>query len=80
MVPSQIREHLSRVPFKPLRICLSDGSSHSVHHPENAIVTQYDIAIAIEGESGGLPERLVFCDPAHVTRIEPLSDTAGTKS
>ena len=77
MIPSQIRAHLKREPFQPVRICLSDGSSHEVRHPENALVTQYDIAIAIEAENGDLPERMVFCDPMHVTRIEPLPDTTG---
>lgn len=78
MIPSQIREHLKRVPFRPLRICLSDGSSHDVRHPEHALVTKYNVAIAIGTESGELPERLVCYDPARVIRIEPVSDTAGS--
>ena len=72
MSPTQIRAHVRREPFRPIRICMSDGASYEVHHPENALVTRTEVAIAVEADNGELPERMVYCDPLHVTRIEPL--------
>lgn len=70
MSPQQILAHLRREPFKQIRICLSDGSSYEVRHPENALVTRTEVAIALESPGEELPERMVYCDPLHVTRIE----------
>jgi len=72
MSPNEILAHLRREPFEPFRICLSDGSSYEVRHPENALVTRATIAIALENGDGELPERMVYCDPLHVTRVVPL--------
>jgi hypothetical protein len=73
MTPNNIVDHLRRVPFRPLRFYISDGSSYEVHHPEMAIVTLMEVAIAIASSKGELPERMVYCDPRHITRIEPIN-------
>ncbi|MGH7202213.1 MAG: hypothetical protein ACREJB_16530 [Planctomycetaceae bacterium] len=75
MVPIEIYAHLRQEPFQPIRIHLADGSSYEVRHRRNALVTLSDVAVAIETDGGDeLPERLVWCDPMHVTRIEPLTE------
>lgn len=70
MNPERILDHLRREPFRPIRICLSDGSSYEVAHPELALVTRSEVVIALPQAEGELPERSVFCDPRHVMRIE----------
>ncbi len=75
MNPTQILQHLRREPFRPIRICLSDGASYDVRHPELALVTQTEVAIALGPGKGEVPERMVYCDPLHITRIEPLDGT-----
>ena len=72
MAPNEIRSHLRRQPFAPFRLYLSDGASYLVKHPEMAIVSMMDVVIAVGGEKD-IPERVVFCDPRHVTRIEPVA-------
>ena len=72
MSPDRIRNHLRREPFLPIRIYMSDGSSYEVRHPEMAVVTRRDVFIALPPLQGDMPERAVFCDPLHVTRIEPI--------
>ena len=72
MSPDRILDHLRRQPFRPIRIYLSDGSSYEVAHPELALVTRREVVIALPRAEGELPERSVFCDPLHVTRIEPV--------
>ena len=75
MNPTQILQHLRREPFRPIRICLSDGASYEVRHPELALVTRTEVAIALENGKDEVPERMVYCDPLHVTRIEPIDGT-----
>ena len=69
----RLREYLTKTPFRPFRVWLSDGSHHDVPHPEFAWLVGSRLYVAwIEKERG--PE-----DPAvrelavlHITRIEPL--------
>lgn len=72
MSPEQIVNHLRRQPFLPIRIHMSDGSSYDVRHPEMALVTRREVTIALPPAEGELPERSVYCDPLHITRIEPI--------
>ena len=71
MSPDTILKHLRREPFRPIRICLSDGSAYEVRHPELALVTRREVVIALPATQGEVPERSVVCDPLHITRIEP---------
>lgn len=73
MSPAQIREHLRREPFRPVRVHLSDGSHYDVFHPEMALVTRTEVAVALDLTRGDLPERMIYCDPLHITRIEPIN-------
>jgi hypothetical protein len=73
MRPDQIRDHLRKVPFRAIRIFISDGSSYDVRHPEMMLITRTEVAIALDPGDGEMPDRSVYCDPVHVTRIEPLS-------
>lgn len=68
-----IREHLRKEPFEPLRLDVSDGAFYDIFHPELALVSQTEIAIAVADGNGDLPAHLVYCDPRHITRIEPIS-------
>ena len=73
MRPAEIRAHLRREPFRPIRIFVSDGSSYDVHHPELALVTRTEVVIALDPGDDEIPERSAYCDPMHITRIEPLA-------
>jgi hypothetical protein len=75
MNAEQILEHLRKQPFGPFRILMSDGPSYEVRHPELAIVQRREVVIALPQISDRLAERLVYCDPLHVTRIEPIDSS-----
>jgi hypothetical protein len=69
----QIREHLSARPFRPLRLFLSDGSSHDVPHPEFAWVFGSSVFVGVSGRSTKHPEDFVKeIAILHITRIEKL--------
>lgn len=62
-------------PFVPLRVHVSDGSSYDVRHPEMMLVTHTVVFIARPPLADGVPERHVYCDPVHITRVEPIDGT-----
>ena len=73
MTPESIREHLRREPFEPFRVFLSDGSVHEIRHPEMMFVMRREVVIALAKPGEEFARRAVFCDPLHITRIEPIN-------
>jgi hypothetical protein len=73
MSPESLREHLRREPFEPFRVYLSDGSVHEVRHPEMMLVMRREVVIALTKPGEEFARRAVFCDPLHITRIEPFN-------
>ncbi len=72
MRAEEIRTHLRREPFRPIRVYISDGSSYEVRHPELMYMTRTEVIIALDPGGDEIPERSAYCDPVHITRIEPL--------
>jgi len=72
MRPEEIRSHVVRRPFQPFRVFISDGSSYTVRHPELIYVGRREAVIAVALGEGDIPEQSAYCDPLHITRIEPL--------
>jgi len=76
MRPSDIRAKLRRQPFQPFRMYISDGSHYDVRHPEMLLVARTEVAVGLGHDADDLPEQLAYCDPLHITRIEPLAKGA----
>jgi hypothetical protein len=76
MRAAEIQARLRKTPFEPFRLLLSDGSFYDVPHPELALVSKNEVVIAIATRDRPVPDRLAFCDPLHVTRLEPLEGKA----
>ncbi len=77
MRAEEIRNHLRREPFLPFRLYLSNGVSYEVRHPEFMYVGRREVVIAVELGEGDVPERSAYCDPLHVTHIEPIHGMRG---
>ena len=74
MTATDIREQLSGRPFEPFRICLSDGHTLEVRHPDMCIVTRNIVHVGIpDRKVKGLAVRVAKCAIIHITRIEPLN-------
>ena len=73
MRPNEILTHQRMQPFAPIRIHVSEGASYEVMHPEMMAVTTHTVFIAQPPETDGVPGRSVYCDPIHITRIEPIN-------
>ncbi len=78
MRPEEIRQHLRKQRFRPIRLFVSDGSSHDVRHPELVLVTRTEVTVALDAGDDKLPERSAYLDPLHITRIEPLDGKDGS--
>jgi hypothetical protein len=74
MRPAQILALQRRQPFEVLRIQLSDRQSYEVRHPEMMAVTETTVFICLDPGPDGVPKRSVYCDPRHITQVEPLRD------
>lgn len=74
MSPKEIIELQRERSFPGLRIHISDGASYEVRHPELMLVTPGRVYIALPPLKDGVPTGgAVYCDPVHITRIEPLN-------
>ena len=73
MRADEISKHLRRQPFRPIRVYVSDGSSYDVRHPELMFVSRSEVVIGLNPGTDVIPERSVYCDPVHITRIEPIN-------
>jgi len=68
----QIRQLLKANPFRPFRLCLSDGSAYDISHHDMALVSRSAVEIGIHPDPNGIAERFVRCAIIHITRVEDL--------
>jgi hypothetical protein len=73
MRPAETQKQIKGQPFVPLRMRLSEGPHYDIRHPEMVIVSLSVIGLAVYGQKNGeLAERVVLCDPMHITSLEPI--------
>ena len=73
MVAKEIIELQRTRPFPGLRFYVSDAKSYEIRHPEMMMVTRTMLYLAVSPGKDGVPERSAYCDPVHITRIEPMN-------
>jgi hypothetical protein len=73
MRPDDIRAHLRRRPFQPIRLYISNGPKYEVRHPELMLVTRSEVVIALDPGNDKIPEHKVFYDPVHIKQIESVN-------
>lgn len=71
MKAEELIEQLEERPFLPLRIHMSNGRTHDVRHPENAIVGEGVVALAVPQNGNGLP-RIRLISLAHINEVEAV--------
>ena len=68
----QIRELLDTRPFKPFRICMSDGSHRDILHHDMAWVLKGTVEVGINLDADGFAEYATRCSILHITRLEDI--------
>lgn len=77
MRPEELMRLLRMRPFKPLRICTTDGAAFEVRHPDQVLVTISRIEIGLEpNPRTGVWRKSEHIAPLHVARVEELEPTA----
>lgn len=72
-------EVLRARPFVPFRIYATDGKTHDVFHPDQALVLLSRVILPVPSEGEEIAERSEHLALSHIVRIEELrSDTART--
>ena len=68
----QLKEIMDAQPFKPFRICMSDGKTYEVTNHDMAFVKKNEIEIGLDLDPHGFAEYSTRCALIHITRIEDL--------
>ncbi len=71
MKAEELIELLEERPFLPLRFHMSNGRTHDVRHPENAIVGEGVVALAVPQHGRDLP-RIRLISLAHINEVEAV--------
>jgi hypothetical protein len=68
----QIKKMMDASPFKPFRICMSDGKTYDITNHDAAFVTRqyFDVGIGIDPH--GVAADIDRCAIIHITRIQDL--------
>ena len=74
MSPETIQKRALQHPF---RLFLSDGATYDVRQPEMILVTRREVVIALPKPGEELARHVIYCDPLHITRIEPINGRRG---
>jgi hypothetical protein len=67
-----IRELLNAKPFKPFRICMSDGTYRDITHHDMAWVTQNTVELGLNLDADGFAEYVTRCSILHITKLEDI--------
>lgn len=76
ITPKQIRELLQARPFRPFRICLSDGTHYDITNHDMAFVGRNTVEIGLNLDPEGFAEYFARCSILHITRLEDLPEPA----
>ena len=74
MAPNEILQALRTTPFEPIRICMTDGKTFDLYHPEMCMVGHRSVTIGISAQpTDELYDRTIKLDTLHIIRLEPLA-------
>ena len=69
----ELKERMEMRPFKPFRVCMSDGKTYDITNHDMMFVKRNAVLIGIDLDSHSIAERLVECALLHITRLEDIS-------
>ncbi len=71
MTVQTFRERLTRRPFQPFRLVMSDGQGYEVLHPETAFLTKTSLVVGTDTDDDGVPVHFKICSLPQITAVEP---------
>jgi hypothetical protein len=67
-----VKDLMDAKPFKPFRICMSDGKAYEIPNHDAAWVTRNYVEVGVNLDAAGFAENVTRCAMIHITRIEEL--------
>ena len=71
MTQAELRGFIQGSAQKPIRVCLADGASYKISHPDFAFATSESLILA-SGPGHELNAEFIVCPFEHITRVELL--------
>lgn len=71
MKQAELRELIHNSPQRPVRICLDDGKSYTVSHPDFALAAP-NAVLLVSGPGHSFGASFVICGFEHISRVEVL--------
>jgi len=72
--PEDVRKHLDKRPFEAFRLCLTDGQTYDVRHPDLCVVDRSTVYVGIpDPRRRGVAMDIHHVSLVHVVRFEPLN-------
>jgi hypothetical protein len=68
----ELKERMKLEPFKPFRICMSDGKTYDITNHDMMFVKRNAVLIGINFDDNSIAERLIECALLHITRVEDI--------
>jgi hypothetical protein len=72
MSPHELHEAIKKQPFAPVRLHMSNGRTHDVRHPDDAIIGDEVIALGVYDEGAEFP-RIRLLSIININEVEPIS-------
>jgi hypothetical protein len=69
----ELKLRMEKHPFKPFRICMSDGKTYDITNHDMMFVKRNAVLIGIDLDLNSIAELLVECALLHITRVEDIS-------
>ena len=69
----ELKERMKAEPFKPFRICMTDGKTYDITNHDMMFVNRNAVFIGINMDDNDLAERMVQCAILHITRVEDIT-------
>lgn len=77
---NEIRERMIETPFRPFRICMTDGRHFDVVNHDMAFVTRNAILVGLYTGKDSIAERTAHWAILHIVRVEELPAKRGRKA
>ena len=78
MPPQDLAEVLKKVPFRPFRVVLTEGTAYDIYHPELFMLGRRSAVIGLKPPTDPEPwyDRYVTVDLLRIVRLEVLDTPA----
>jgi hypothetical protein len=71
----ELKQRMDAQPFKPFRICMTDGKTYDITNHDMMFVKRNAVMIGINFDADSIAERLAECAIIHITRVEDIATT-----